>query len=105
MPTNPGFSSCRAWFTWKDPSARQLIFLLSAVGILVAVTSYYGLSRAEMAVDSLRAWWKITNLLVILGQMLLAENQIKIRFPFYVPGNSYQIFLLLCGFLLLTLNL
>jgi hypothetical protein len=70
-----------------DPTARQLIFLLCAVGVLVAVTSYYALSRAEMAAEELRAWWENNKAPDYFGPDVVGRKPGKDLFPFLRPWN------------------
>lgn len=44
-------------FAWKEPSARSLIYVSSAVGLLVSISLGYAIYRANKALDDASAYW------------------------------------------------
>ncbi len=82
-----GFLFTALAFTWKDPTAQHLVLLLCTIGVLVAVSSYYGLNRAENAAASLRIWWETNKAPDYFGAMVIGLKPDKKLIYFLRPWN------------------
>ena len=73
-------------FSWKPSSAKLLVYVLAALGIVVAVSIVFAIMAALSSINDLRSAWENMRPKDFAGPPVSGRPQVQRRFPAMRPA-------------------